>query len=117
MNSLLVKALKKSFEMSSTDAIQVEKNLKKAFRGKDEVEDMKLDKYTRGLFYELHREKLLKIRREEFKENARLVRKFYWSFDHEAIREVAFRQPAEETPFKIYERIPQTAWLLRSNNN
>ncbi len=116
MNSLLIKALKNSFEMSSTDAMELAKTLKKTFRGKDEVEDMNLDKYIRGVFYELHRQKILKIRREEYKENAKIVRKYYWSFDYDSIRMVAYKQPTEESPYTIYEKIPRTAWLIRSSN-
>ncbi|MEM0466918.1 MAG: hypothetical protein QXL17_01210 [Candidatus Thermoplasmatota archaeon] len=116
MNSILIKALKNSFEMSHTDATELVKTLKKTFRGKEEVEDMKLDKYTRGVFYELHRQKILKVRREEFKENSKIVRKYYWSFDHEAIKNAADQQPIQESPYLIYEKIPRHAWLLRNSN-
>ena len=69
MKRLLAKALKNRFEMAKEDAIALAKTVEGIFDGEEEVEDMSIDKYSRALFYELQRERLLKIRREEFKEN------------------------------------------------
>ena len=82
-----------------------------------EIEDMTIDKYARSLFYELHREKLLKLRREEYKEQGKFIRKYYWSFDIDSIRQGACRKPPlEESPYQIYQKIPKSAWLLHSYN-
>ena len=116
MKRLLVKALKNRFDMAKEDAIALAKTVEGLFDGQEEVEDMSIDKYARALFYELQREKLLKIRRDEFKEQGKFVRKYYWSFNNDIIREVAYEKIKEE-PYKIYKKIPKTAWLTHSYCN
>ena len=116
MKRLLVKALKNVFDMEKKDAVTLAKTVEDIFSGAEEIEDMSIDKYTRSLFYELQREKLLKIRREEFKEGGKIIRKFYWSFDNKAIREEAYKEYEELDPYKIDEKIPRKAWLIRSYN-
>ncbi len=117
MKKLLVKALENVFEMEKEDAKHLAKTVEDIFRGKKEIEDMTIDKYTRSLFYELHREKLLRLRREEYREKGKYIRKYYWSFDNDAIRQEAYRKHVlEESPYNIYQKIPQSAWLVRSYN-
>jgi len=116
MMHLLTKALKKRFKMKKDDAISLSKIVENIFNGKKEIEDMAIDKYSRALLYELHREKLLKLRREEFKEKGKIIRKFYWSFDNRSIREVA-QEKNKRDPYEIYKKIPKEAWLFSSNNN
>lgn len=116
MKRLLVKALKNRFDMAKEDAIALAKTVEGIFDGEEELDDMSIDKYARALFYELQREKLLKIRREEFKEQGKFVRKYYWSFNNDIIREVAYEKIKEE-PYKIYKKIPKTAWLTHSYCN
>ena len=77
---------------------------------------MTIDKYTRSLFYELHKENLLKLRRDEFREKGKFIRKYYWSFNNDAIRAEADRKQVEEPPYMIYQKIPGNAWLLHSRN-
>ena len=62
MKKLLMKALKNKFNMQKDDAIALTKTVEKIFNGQKEVEDMSIDKYARSLFYELQREKILKLR-------------------------------------------------------
>jgi hypothetical protein len=111
MKQLLVEALKNKFRMNKDDAVALTKTVENIFHGKKEVEDMSIDKYVRSLFYELQREKLLKIRREELKENGKQVRKYYWSFNEKIIKEAAYEK-MEVDPYKIYKKIPKEAWLL-----
>lgn len=113
MKHLLVKALKNRFEMSREDAIELAKTVESIFDGKEEIEDMNIDKYVRALFYELQRQKLLKQRREEIKEKGKIIRKYFWSLDTNGIREAA-HEKQEEDPYKIYEKIPKEAWINRS---
>jgi hypothetical protein len=110
MKKLLIKALKNSFNMDEVDAIELAKTVEDIFKGEKEIEDMSIDKYTRSLFYELQREGLLKLRREELKEKGKIMRKFYWSFDNKKIREEAYKTFKEEE-WKIYKDIPSSAWL------
>ena len=116
MKQLLMKALKNSFKMSKEDAVALTKTVEEIFKGKNEIEDMTIDKYTRALFYDLQREKLLKLRREEFKEKGKQMRKYFWSFNNEAIRDLAIEK-VKNDPFNIYKKIPKDAWLVHSKIN
>ncbi|HDQ16400.1 MAG TPA: hypothetical protein ENN45_05015 [Bacteroidetes bacterium] len=116
MKHLLVKALKNKFEMAKEDAVELAKTVEKIFDGQEEVEDMNIDKYARSLFYELQRQKLLKQRREEFKEKGKIIRKYYWSFNNDIIREAAYEK-AKKDPYLIYKKIPKEAWISRSYCN
>jgi hypothetical protein len=116
MNGLLIKALKKKFEMTDEDASSIAETVEKIFGGENEVEDMSIDKHTRSLFYELHKENFLKLRREEFKENGKFMRKFYWSYNNDGIKQEAFRKPLTVDPYIVYNNIPRKAWLIRSYN-
>ena len=102
--------------MRKEDAIALTKTVEEIFSGQDEVEDMSIDKYARALFYELQRERLLKLRREEFKEQGKIIRKYYWSFNNDIIKEVAYEKTKEEQ-YKIYKKIPRDAWLVHSYCN
>ena len=96
--------------MDEVDAIELAKTIEDIFNGEKEIEDMSIDKYSRSLFYELQIEGLLKLRREEIKENGKIIRKFYWSFDNKKIKEEAYKSFKEEE-WKIYRDIPKSAWL------
>lgn len=102
--------------MTGEDANALAITVQKTFRGRKEVEDMSLDKHVRSIFYELHQKNLLNLRREEFKEKGKIIRKYYWSFNNDMIRTEALRKPVEESPYDIYQRIPVDAWLARSHN-
>ena len=113
MKRLLVQALKNRFEMAKEDAVALAKTVEQVFDGQEEIEDMSIDKYTRALFYELQRKNLLKQRREEFKEEGKIIRKFYWSFDNKTIKKAAYEKFSED-PYKIYKKIPNKAWITHS---
>lgn len=113
MKRLFVKALIKKFHMEREDAVELAKTVEKIFNGEKEVEDMSIDKYARSLFYELQIERLLKLRRDEYKENGKTMRKYYWSFNNEIIKEEAYKK-FKEDQWKIYEKIPENAWLVRA---
>jgi len=116
MKRLLMKALKNKFEMAKEDAIALAKTVEGLFDGQEEVEDMSIDKYARSLFYELQRKKLLQIRREEFKEEGKIIRKYYWSFNEEVIKEAA-HEKIKEDPYKIYKKIPKDVWVAHLTEN
>ena len=110
MKRLLVRALKNRFEMAREDAVALAKTVEQIFDGQDEIEDMSIDKYARALLYELQRQKLLKQRREEYKEKGKIIRKYYWSFNDEMIKQAAHEEKTED-PYKIYKKIPKDAWV------
>ena len=113
MKILFVKALKNKFNMTKEDAVELAKTVESIFNGQEEIEDMTIDKYVRSLFYELQRERLLKIRRDEFKEEGKFIRKYYWSFNNKLIKEAACKK-IKEGEFEIYQKIPKNAWITRS---
>ena len=116
MKRLLAEALKNRFKMTKEDAKALTKTVEEIFSGQKEIEDMTIDKYSRALFYELQRERLLKLRREEFKEKGKIIRKYYWSFNNDIIKEAAYEKTKED-PYKVYKKIPKEAWLLHSYCN
>jgi len=113
MKQLLVKALKNLFEMEKEDAKALAKTVENIFDGKKEIEDMSIDKYSRSLFYELQRKKILVQRREEYKEEGKIVRKYYWSFNDKSIKKAAYEK-SKKDPYMIYKKIPEKAWLTHS---
>ena len=112
MKHLLVKALKNCFEMEKDDAKELAKTVEKIFGGKKEIEDMPMDKHARALFYELQRERILKQRREEFKEKGKIIRKYYWSFNNKEIKKAAYKKHKKDQ-YEIYKKIPKEAWIER----
>ncbi len=116
MKRLFVQALKNVFDMDNEDAMEIAKKVAIIFHGEDEIEDMDIDKYSRSLFYELQREKLLKIRREEIKDQGKQIRKYYWSFNERVIKEEAYKKYEELSPYQVYQNIPQKAWVAHTVN-
>lgn len=114
--SLLSKAFKNRFDMSDEDARALAKIVRNIFNGKKEIEDSSIDKYVRALLYELQRERFVKVRREEYKENNRFLRRYYWYLNMEAIRKEASRM-IKDDPGRIYRVLPKRAWLSRSRYN
>lgn len=117
MKKLLVKALINVFDMDQNDARAIASQLDEVFQNQQEIEDMDIDKYTRSLFYELQRRKLLKIRREECKEQGKPMRKFYWSYNDKAIKKHAQSHPEIDENFEIYNKIPPHAWRAHYQHN
>ena len=113
MKKLLMKALKNTFNMAKEDAVALTKTVEEIFDGRKEIEDQDIDKYARALFYELQRENLLKIRREETREEGRYIRRYYWAFNDKIIKQQAYKKPKEED-FGIYKKIPNKAWITHS---
>ena len=116
MKRLLMVALKNRFEMAKEDAVALAKTVESIFNGQDEIEDMSIDKYSRQLLYELERQNFLRQRREEFKENGKITRKFYWSFNDKIIKQAAYEEKFDD-PYKIYKKIPKEAWVIHSYCN
>lgn len=116
MKKLLESALKNSFKMNKEDAKALVKTINNIFNGRKEIEDLSIDKYARALLYDLQKVRLLQIRREEFKDNGKFIRKYYWSFNNSGIKEAAIEKTKEDS-FGIYKKIPKEAWLQHLNNN
>ncbi|MEF8847925.1 MAG: hypothetical protein V5A68_02185 [Candidatus Thermoplasmatota archaeon] len=115
MRRLFIKALIKKYNMERKDAEKLADKVEKIFAGKKEIEDMSMDKYSRALFYELQNQNLLKLRREELKDDGRTLRKYYWSFDNKSIKKEAHRKKGKDK-YKIYKKIPTSIWLKHQTN-
>ena len=102
--------------MSKEDATALAHTVHKIFSRKKEVEDMALHKDVRSIFNDLYQKNLLSLRREEQNEKGKIIRKFYWSFNDDGIHAEAYRKPVKESPYEIYNKIPEKAWLIRSSN-
>jgi len=116
MNNLFVKALINGFDMTKEDATILAQTVHRVFKRKKEVEDMSLHKDIRSMFNDLHQKNLLFLRREELKEKGKIIRKYYWSLNDDGIHAEAYRKPLKESPYEIYKKIPEEAWLLHSSN-
>jgi transcription initiation factor IIE alpha subunit len=116
MKRLLVLALINKFGMLRDDAKELAKIIERVFNGKREIPDEEINKEVRALFYELQRERLLKVRREEYKEKGRILRRYYWLLDDKAIRKGAREnKQVVEDEGEIYKKISKNSWLLRTS--
>jgi len=52
----------------------------------------------------------------KFKEKGKQIRKYYWSFNNDIIKEIAYEKTKTD-PYKIYKKIPKEAWLAHSYCN
>ena len=116
MKRLLVLALMNKFGMLREDAKELTRIIEKAFKGKKELPDEEINKEIRALFYELQREKILKVKREEYKKKGRMLRRYYWLLDEKAIKEGAraIKEKEDETEI-VYKRISKNSWLFRTS--
>lgn len=114
MNRTLMKALKNKFSMMKDDAKELTKIIEEIFEGEDEVNDAEVNRHVRQLFCELQREKIVKVRREEFREKGRLVRQYYWSLNKEVINKEAKKKNKNQKILSIYDKLPEEVWLKRS---
>lgn len=114
----LAKALQRAFNMLADDAKQLAETVEGVFQGEDEVNDEDLDKDVRSLFYSLEREKLMTIRRTEYKFEGQVRRAYFWQFTDldKLLRET---QPPSKQELellemgKLYKQMPQEIWSRR----
>lgn len=111
MKRVLVNALKNKFSMMREDAKELAKIIENIFNGKEEVNDGDVDRHVRQLFCELQREKIVKVRRDEYKNRGKLVREYYWSLNYKVIKKEANRKPEKEDR-NIYKKLPESVWSL-----
>ena len=114
----LEKALRKAFNMVVEDARATAKTVESAFRGEEEVNDEDLDKDIRSLFYTLEKEKLLNVRRTEYKFEGQTRRAYFWRVNK--IEEWPFdadggsRSMEDAETAKVYRALPSTMWARRT---
>lgn len=110
--SRLVQLLLERMRMVREDALAVSKVVEEAFAGASELDDERLNKDLRQVFYSLQDEKVLDVRREERRVDGVDRRHYLWHL-RESGGELAeaprVRTPAE----RLYERLSDEAWERR----
>jgi len=114
----LVRALQRAFNMLAEDARQLAETVENVFQGEDEVNDEDLDKDIRSLFYSLEREKLMTIRRTEYKFEGQVRRAYFWQFaDLDKLVHDAAPPSKQELELiemsKLYRQLPQDLWARK----
>lgn len=110
----LVGLLRDRMKMLLEDAAAVGAVVEEAFAGESELDDERLDKDLRQVFYSLQDEKILDVRRVERTDPAGQSRRHYlWTVREEAQLpvDVARPQPSEEE--QLYLRLRDTSWERR----
>jgi len=108
----LVDVLRRRLRMLKEDALAVAHTVESAFDGSDEVDDEALGKDLRQLFYDLQDEKILDVRRQEFRRDGQLLRGYYWHIrEPERLPEV--RLPEADPTERLYRRLGDDAWERR----
>jgi hypothetical protein len=118
----LVRALQRAFNMLTDDAKQLAETVEGVFQGEEEVNDEDLDKDVRSLFYSLEREKLVTIRRTEYKFEGQVRRAYFWQFTD---LDKTLTEPASPTKQelemlemgKLYRQLPQGLWSRKATGD
>lgn len=112
--SKLARTLRERMRMLREDAAAVAKVVEEAFHGQSELDDDQLDPHLRQVFYDLQDEKILHVRREEYRRDGHLRRGYYWSIDEapaDLERWDGRRTPDPDT--EVYEGLAEAAWARR----
>lgn len=109
----LARLLRERMRMLREDATAVAKVVEEAFRGESELDDDRLDPHLRQVFYDLQDEKILQVRRQEYRKDGHVKRGYYWSIDG-APGEVDrwARQPVDRDA-GVYDELSDSAWQRR----
>lgn len=113
----LEQALRRAFNMVVEDARATAETVESAFQGEDEVNDEDLDKEIRSLFYTLEKEKLLNVRRTEYKFDGQVRRAYFWrvnDLDSWAPEGDVSPKAEDVEALKVYRALPPSLWVRRS---
>lgn len=118
----LVRALQRAFNMLAEDAKQLAETVEGVFQGEEEVNDEDLDKDIRSLFYSLEREKLMTIRRTEYKFEGQVRRAYFWQFaDLDRMLNEAAQPTKQELELiemsRLYRQLPQNLWSRKATGD
>lgn len=118
----LVRALQRAFHMLAEDAKQLAETVEGVFQGEEEVNDEDLDKDIRSLFYSLEREKLMTIRRTEYKFEGQVRRAYFWQFaDLDKMLHEAAQPTKQELELiemsRLYRQLPQGLWSRKATGD
>ncbi len=111
--SRLLQLLLGRMRMVREDALAVAKVVEEAFAGASELDDERLGKDLRQVFYSLQDEKVLDIRREERREDGAHRRHYLW---HVRDGDDLFGlepKPQRDASQRVYEKLADDAWERR----
>lgn len=111
--SRLLQLLLGRMRMVREDAMAVARVVEEAFAGASELDDERIDKDLRQVFYSLQDEKVLDVRREERREDGAPRRHYLW---HVRDGEDLFgleSTPQRDASERLYEKLANDAWERR----
>lgn len=107
----LVRLLRDKMRMMREDALAVANVVEQAFKGQDELSDDELDADLRQVFYELQDEKILDVRRYEYRRDGRALRGYMWHIRDADLRFSDDRAPPAAPPEQtLYLGLNENAW-------
>lgn len=111
--SRLVRLLRDQMRMLKEDAQAISRVVEEAFRGQSELDDDSLDPHLRQVFYDLQDEDILKVRRQEYTKDGRILRGYFWSVSDQE-RGLTPMRPARQDPVEdLYSGLKDGAWERR----
>ncbi len=99
--------------MLREDAMAVAKVVEEAFQGRSELDDDRLDPELRQVFYDLQDEHILQVRRQEYEEDGRRLRGYFWSIDDGDRRVDVAPRAIRDPDAELYEELTEHAWSRR----
>lgn len=111
--SRLLHLLVERMRMVREDAAAVAKVVEEAFAGSSELDDERLDKDLRQVFYSLQDEKVLDVRREERRESGLQRRHYLWHVRDGQVPAAAEHAQQRDDQERLYERLSDDAWERR----
>lgn len=111
--SRLVQLLIARMRMLREDALAVSKVVEEAFAGASELDDERLDKDLRQVFYSLQDENVLAVRREERREDGAARRHYLWHVREGSDLVGPEAAPHRDPDQRLYERLADDAWERR----
>jgi hypothetical protein len=111
--SRLVQLLLERMRMVREDAQAVARVVEDAFAGASELDDERIDKDLRQVFYDLQDEKVLSVRREERREDGVERRHYLWHVNDGPDGDLDAPRRSLAPEERLYERLGENAWERR----
>ncbi len=105
--------LRERMRMLKDDAMAVSKVVEEAFLGASELDDDRLDPHLRQVFYDLQDEDILKVRRQEYTKDGRLLRGYFWSVSEAERGLTPIQRPPQDPMADLYSELRDGAWERR----
>jgi hypothetical protein len=110
----VVRLLLDRMRMMREDAVAVGQVIDEAFQGQSELDDERLDKDLRQVFYDLQDEKILDVRRVEVRDERGQQRRHYmWRVREDDLPEPAAAPAHPDPAERLYHKLPESHWERR----